>query len=73
MKQRERVYDLWEVGEPYSNFIFSATHVEPRDLKFRTVRHHLGFAARDRAPAVCESRWRRRDDLGCWPVAASGL
>ncbi len=37
VKQRERVYDLWEVGEPYSNFIFSATHVEPRDLKFRTV------------------------------------
>ncbi len=37
VKQRERVYDLWKVGEPYSNFIYSATHLEPRDLKFRTV------------------------------------
>ena len=34
---RERVYDLWKVGEPYSNFIYSATHVETTDLKFRTV------------------------------------
>ncbi len=35
--QRERVYDLWGVGQPYSNFIYSATHIEPADLKFRTV------------------------------------
>jgi hypothetical protein len=37
VKQRDRVYDLWRVGEEYSNFIYSATHVEPKDLKFRTV------------------------------------
>ena len=34
---RERVYDLWGVGEPYSNFIYSATQIETADLKFRTV------------------------------------
>jgi len=35
--QRQRVYDIWKVGEPYSNFIYSATQLEPRDIKFRTV------------------------------------
>ncbi len=35
--QRDRVYDLWRVGDPYSNFAYSATQLEPADLKFRTV------------------------------------
>lgn len=35
--QRDRVYDLWKVGEPYSNFVYSTTQVNAADLKFRTV------------------------------------
>ena len=35
--RRDEVYNLWRVGEPYSNFVYSATHLDPQDLKFRTV------------------------------------
>lgn len=34
---RERTHDLWGVGEEYSNFSYSATQLDGRDLKFRTV------------------------------------
>jgi hypothetical protein len=34
---RDRVYDLWAVGQPYDNSIYSATRIEARDLSFRTV------------------------------------
>jgi superfamily II DNA or RNA helicase len=36
-REREQVYDLWQVGEPYSNFSYSATRVEKEDIKFRTA------------------------------------
>ncbi len=34
---RDKVYDLWAVGAPYSNFRYSATLLVPEDLKFRTA------------------------------------
>lgn len=34
---REKVYDLWEIGAPYSNFAYRVTQVEPEDIKFQTV------------------------------------
>jgi superfamily II DNA or RNA helicase len=34
---RDRVYDLWDIGQPYENQIYSATRLEARDLKFRTA------------------------------------
>ncbi len=34
---RDRVYDLWGIGQPYENLIYSATSVEARDLRFRTT------------------------------------
>ncbi len=37
VRERDAVYDLWEVGQPYSNFSYSATRVEKEDLKFRTA------------------------------------
>jgi hypothetical protein len=40
MKQiprRDQVYDLWGVGEDYSNFSYSATTLNARDLKIKTV------------------------------------
>jgi len=37
VSKREKVYDLWKVGEEYSNFTYSASHLNPKDLKFRTV------------------------------------
>ena len=37
VSHRDEVYDLWRVGDPYANFIYSATQLEPQDLKFRTV------------------------------------
>lgn len=37
LADRERVHQLWGVGQPYSNFIYSATQLNPQDLKFRTV------------------------------------
>jgi hypothetical protein len=37
VRDRQRVYDLWKVGEDYSNFLYSATHVAAEDIKFRTV------------------------------------
>ena len=42
---RERVYRLWGVGKPYSNFTYTITQVEGRDLTFRTaytLKHSLG-------------------------------
>ncbi len=35
--RRERVCELWKIGEEYSNFVYSATRLDARDLKFRTV------------------------------------
>jgi superfamily II DNA or RNA helicase len=37
VQDRDRVYDLWGVGQPYENFVYSATQIEAKDLKFRTV------------------------------------
>lgn len=34
---RDRVYDLWNIGEEYSNFTYSTTTLNTRDLKIRTV------------------------------------
>lgn len=36
-RERDKVYDLWQVGQPYSNFSYSATRVEKEDIKFRTA------------------------------------
>jgi len=36
-RDRDRTYELWGVGGLYENFIYSATRIEPDDLKFRTV------------------------------------
>jgi superfamily II DNA or RNA helicase len=36
-RDRDRTYELWGVGGPYENFIYSATRIEPDDVKFRTV------------------------------------
>jgi superfamily II DNA or RNA helicase len=35
--ERDRVYDLWAVGQPYENQIYSTTRIEVQDLKFRTA------------------------------------
>jgi hypothetical protein len=35
--ERDRAYDLWAVGQPYDNSIYSATRIEARDLRFRTT------------------------------------
>jgi len=35
--QRARSYELWGIGEEYSNFSYSATRLDTRDLKIRTV------------------------------------
>jgi hypothetical protein len=37
VRRRGKVRDLWRVGDPYSNFIYSATQLQAQDLKFRTV------------------------------------
>ena len=37
LADRERVHQLWGVGQPYSNFIYSATQLNPQDIKFRTA------------------------------------
>ncbi len=40
MKQiprRDQVYDLWGIGDDYSNFSYSATTINARDLKIKTV------------------------------------
>ncbi|MCX7681985.1 MAG: DEAD/DEAH box helicase family protein [Anaerolineae bacterium] len=34
---RDWVYDLWEVGAPYTNFTCTTTMVQARELKIRTV------------------------------------
>ncbi|MFO3796520.1 MAG: hypothetical protein ACK8QZ_04445, partial [Anaerolineales bacterium] len=35
--RREEVYDLWEIGEEYSNFAYTTTLLNARDLKIKTV------------------------------------
>lgn len=35
--RRERTYELWAIGEEYSNFVYRATRLDTRDLKIRTV------------------------------------
>ncbi len=35
---RDQVYELWAVGEPYDNRSYSATHVDAREIRFRTAR-----------------------------------
>jgi superfamily II DNA or RNA helicase len=37
VKRRDRIYDLWRIGEEYSNFSYAATRLDARDLKIRTV------------------------------------
>lgn len=37
IKERERAYDLWGIGQEYSNFSYSASRLDTRDLKIRTV------------------------------------
>jgi superfamily II DNA or RNA helicase len=34
---REDIYAAWGIGEDYSNFTYTATRIESRDLKIRTV------------------------------------
>ena len=34
---RDRVYDMWAIGEDYGNFSFQATSLDTRDLKLRTA------------------------------------
>ncbi len=47
--ERDRVYDLWAVGQPYDNTVYSISQVQGRDLKFRTsltVQRALGAVVR---------------------------
>ncbi len=37
VKRRDAIYDLWRIGEEYSNFSYTTTQLETRDLKIRTV------------------------------------
>lgn len=37
VQHRDDTYDLWGIGEDYSNFSYSATRLQARDLKIRTV------------------------------------
>lgn len=37
VSKRDQVYDLWEIGQDYSNFSYSTTSLNPRDLKIKTV------------------------------------
>jgi len=37
IKRRDQVYDLWKIGEDYSNFSYSTSRIDVRDLKIRTV------------------------------------
>lgn len=38
IEQRDDVYELWGVGDPYDNTAFCVTQIPPRDLAFRTAR-----------------------------------
>ncbi len=35
--RRNEAYDLWKIGEDYSNFVYKATRLDTKDLKIRTV------------------------------------
>jgi len=35
--RRNDAYDLWKIGEDYSNFVYKATRLDTKDLKIRTV------------------------------------
>ncbi len=37
IKQRDKMYDLWDIGGEYSNFAYKATRLDATDLKIRTV------------------------------------
>jgi superfamily II DNA or RNA helicase len=37
VQRRDQVYDLWGIGEDYSNFAYRATSINARDLKIRTA------------------------------------
>lgn len=37
VRNRDRVYDLWGVGQSYSNFTYTSTQLNPQDLKFYTA------------------------------------
>ena len=39
VKRRDEDYEIWGVGDPYSNFSYSATRLDTSDLKIRTVYH----------------------------------
>jgi superfamily II DNA or RNA helicase len=34
---RKTIYQDWKIGEPYSNFYYSATQIRKKDIKFKTV------------------------------------
>jgi hypothetical protein len=36
-RNRDRTYDLWGIGQEYSNFGYAASRLDARDLKIRTV------------------------------------
>lgn len=46
-KDRQNIYKQWEVGAAYSNFEYSATKIDAKDLKFKTV-----FTLRDSLIAI---------------------
>ncbi|MCB9136150.1 MAG: DEAD/DEAH box helicase family protein [Anaerolineales bacterium] len=35
--RRDEAYNLWKIGEDYSNFVYKATRLDTKDLKIRTV------------------------------------
>jgi len=37
ISRRDWVYDMWKIGEEYSNFTYRTTQLHARDLKIRTV------------------------------------
>lgn len=37
VRRRVAAYDLWRIGEEYSNFSYTTTRLDARDLKIRTV------------------------------------
>ncbi len=48
--QRPAIYNAWEIGKEYSNFEFTATKLDPQDLKFKTV-----YTLRDSLKAIFNS------------------
>lgn len=49
-RQRDVRYKEWKIGDPYSNFAYSATKIDAKDLKFKTV-----YTMRDTLYAIANS------------------